>query len=64
MIFNINIDINIDRYLDSLVGKLPAAAAVYRERSPIHFVDRCVCVCVCARARALAHVRVVCRPYM
>jgi dipeptidyl aminopeptidase/acylaminoacyl peptidase len=30
------------RYLDSLLGPLPAAAAVYRERSPIFHVDRIV----------------------
>lgn len=28
------------RYLDSLLGTLPEAAAIYRERSPIYFVDR------------------------
>ena len=28
------------RYLDSLVGPLPAAAATYRERSPMHHPDR------------------------
>jgi len=28
------------RYLDSLLGALPEAAAVYRQRSPIYFVDR------------------------
>jgi dipeptidyl aminopeptidase/acylaminoacyl peptidase len=28
------------RYLDSLIGPLPECEAVYRERSPIHFVDR------------------------
>jgi dipeptidyl aminopeptidase/acylaminoacyl peptidase len=28
------------RYLDSLVGPYPEARDVYRERSPIHFVDR------------------------
>ncbi len=27
-------------YLDSLLGALPQAAAIYRERSPIYFVDR------------------------
>ena len=28
------------RYLDRLIGPYPAAAATYRERSPIHFVER------------------------
>lgn len=28
------------RYLDSLLGPLPEAAAVYRERSPLRFADR------------------------
>jgi dipeptidyl aminopeptidase/acylaminoacyl peptidase len=28
------------RYLDSLIGPYPEAEAVYRARSPIHFVDR------------------------
>lgn len=31
------------RYLDRLVGPYPAAAALYRERSPIHFADRLSC---------------------
>src|SRR5262249_34492467 len=30
------------RYLDSMLGPLPEAAAVYRERSPIFFADRIV----------------------
>ncbi|CAN5345009.1 S9 family peptidase [soil metagenome] len=29
------------RYLDSLVGPYPETVEVYRERSPIHHVDRC-----------------------
>lgn len=31
------------RYLDRLVGPYPAAEALYRERSPIHFADRLSC---------------------
>jgi dipeptidyl aminopeptidase/acylaminoacyl peptidase len=31
------------RYMDRLVGPFPAMAEVYRERSPIHFVDRIAC---------------------
>ena len=31
------------RYNDSLIGPWPAARAVYRERSPIHFTDRLSC---------------------
>jgi len=31
------------RYLDKLVGPYPAAADVYRQRSPIHFADRISC---------------------
>ena len=31
------------RYLDTLIGPYPAAADVYRQRSPIHFVDRLSC---------------------
>ncbi len=31
------------RYLDRLIGPWPAAAAVYRERSPIHHTDRLAC---------------------
>jgi dipeptidyl aminopeptidase/acylaminoacyl peptidase len=31
------------RYLDKLVGPYPAAADVYRERSPIYFADRISC---------------------
>ena len=31
------------RYLDRLVGPLPQADAIYRERSPIHHLDRLAC---------------------
>jgi dipeptidyl aminopeptidase/acylaminoacyl peptidase len=31
------------RYLDTLIGPYPAQQHVYRERSPIHFVDRLSC---------------------
>lgn len=31
------------RYLDRLIGPYPAAKALYRQRSPIHFVDRITC---------------------
>lgn len=31
------------RYLDSLIGPYPAARAIYRARSPIHFVGRLSC---------------------
>ena len=31
------------RYLDKLVGPYPAAADIYRQRSPIHFADRLSC---------------------
>ena len=31
------------RYLDRMVGPFPAAAATYRERSPIHHLDRLTC---------------------
>jgi len=34
------------RYLDRLVGPYPAAQATYRERSPIHFVDRLNCALI------------------
>ena len=31
------------RYLDRLVGPYPEAETVYRERSPVHFLDRIAC---------------------
>jgi dipeptidyl aminopeptidase/acylaminoacyl peptidase len=31
------------RYLDTLIGPYPQARAIYRARSPIHFVDRLSC---------------------
>lgn len=31
------------RYLDKLIGPYPQEAAIYRERSPIHFIDRLSC---------------------
>ena len=31
------------RYLDRLVGPYPEAARIYRERSPVHFLDRISC---------------------
>jgi dipeptidyl aminopeptidase/acylaminoacyl peptidase len=31
------------RYLDRLVGPYPEAAPTYRERSPVHFLDRIAC---------------------
>ncbi len=31
------------RYMDGLIGPYPAAAGVYHDRSPIHFVDRISC---------------------
>ncbi|MBP7777233.1 MAG: S9 family peptidase [Acidobacteria bacterium] len=34
------------RYMDSLVGRYPATQATYRERSPIHFVDRLNCALI------------------
>lgn len=34
------------RYLDSLIGPYPAAKALYRARSPIHFVDRMSCALI------------------
>ncbi len=34
------------RYMDSLVGPYPAMQATYRERSPIHFVDKLNCALI------------------
>lgn len=34
------------RYLDSLVGPYPERRDLYRERSPIHFVDRLACALI------------------
>ncbi len=34
------------RYMDSLVGPYPAMQATYRDRSPIHFVDRLNCALI------------------
>jgi dipeptidyl aminopeptidase/acylaminoacyl peptidase len=34
------------RYLDSLIGPYPAMRDLYRERSPIHFVDRLACALI------------------
>jgi dipeptidyl aminopeptidase/acylaminoacyl peptidase len=34
------------RYMESLVGPYPAMQATYRERSPIHFVDRLNCALI------------------
>ena len=34
------------RYLDSMVGPYPERQALYRERSPIHFVDRLSCALI------------------
>jgi dipeptidyl aminopeptidase/acylaminoacyl peptidase len=34
------------RYLDSLIGPYPAMRDVYRDRSPIHFVDRLACALI------------------
>ena len=31
------------RYMDRLIGPLPASAATYRERSPVHYLDRLSC---------------------
>lgn len=34
------------RYLDSMIGPYPAMKATYRERSPIHYVDRLNCALI------------------
>ena len=34
------------RYLDTLIGPYPEAKDVYRERSPIHFIDRLSCALI------------------
>lgn len=34
------------RYLDSMIGPYPGMRATYRERSPIHFVDRLNCALI------------------
>jgi dipeptidyl aminopeptidase/acylaminoacyl peptidase len=34
------------RYLDTLIGPYPQAQEVYRERSPIHFIDRLSCALI------------------
>jgi dipeptidyl aminopeptidase/acylaminoacyl peptidase len=34
------------RYLDTLIGPYPAAKALYRARSPIHFTDRLSCALI------------------
>ena len=34
------------RYLDTLIGPYPEAKEVYRERSPIHFIDRLSCALI------------------
>jgi len=34
------------RYLDTLIGAYPEAKEVYRERSPIHFIDRLSCALI------------------
>jgi dipeptidyl aminopeptidase/acylaminoacyl peptidase len=34
------------RYMDSLVGPYPATQGTYRERSPIHFVDKLNCALI------------------
>ena len=34
------------RYLDALIGAYPEAKEVYRERSPIHFIDRLSCALI------------------
>jgi dipeptidyl aminopeptidase/acylaminoacyl peptidase len=34
------------RYLDSMIGPYPEEASIYRERSPIHFIDRLSCALI------------------
>ena len=34
------------RYLDTMIGPYPEAKEVYRERSPIHFIDRLSCALI------------------
>ena len=34
------------RYLDTMIGPYPAMREVYRERSPIHFIDRLSCALI------------------
>jgi dipeptidyl aminopeptidase/acylaminoacyl peptidase len=34
------------RYLDTMIGPYPEAREVYRERSPIHFIDRLSCALI------------------
>jgi len=34
------------RYLDTLIGPYPEAKEVYRDRSPIHFIDRLSCALI------------------
>jgi dipeptidyl aminopeptidase/acylaminoacyl peptidase len=34
------------RYLDTMIGPYPAMRDLYRERSPIHFIDRLSCALI------------------
>jgi dipeptidyl aminopeptidase/acylaminoacyl peptidase len=34
------------RYLDTLIGPYPESKAVYRDRSPIHYIDRLACALI------------------